>query len=204
MFAVGHLALGYLTGKPASKLVGTTLNISLLFLASILPDVDLLVPGLHRGPTHSLVVYALFFVPFFLMFGKKTVIYFVALIQHSLLGDFLVTSGTTGVQLLWPLTPTWYSAPVSLAPLTDVYAEWALFIVAMMLMLGTKDFWKLFEPHPTNLLLTVPVVAIILPVFLGIPLSVPFVLAIPHLVYLVLLGASILIDFRALVAKKTG
>ena len=203
MFAVGHLALGYLTGKATSKPLRVDINIPLLFFASILPDVDLLIPSLHRGPTHSLVVYALFFIPFFILFGKKTIIYFVALSQHALLGDFLATGGMQGVQLLWPLTSKWYTTPFYITTLTNVYLEWTFFLLSMALMLKMRDLQKLFEPHPLNLMLTIPIITIILPVFLGIPLHTPIGLFIPHLAYLGLLALSILIDFKAILTKKT-
>jgi membrane-bound metal-dependent hydrolase YbcI (DUF457 family) len=179
------------------------INIPLLFFASIIPDIDLLVPSLHRGPTHSLVVYALFSIPFFMLFGKKTIIYFVALAQHALLGDLLATGGMAGVQLLWPLTQTWYTTPFYITTLTNVYFEWTFFLLSMTVMLKTRDLQKLFQPHPLNLLLTIPIFTIILPVFFGFPFYAPMGLFIPHLAYLVLLGISILIDFKAILIKKT-
>lgn len=203
MWAVGHLALGYLTGKATSKPLRENINIPLLFFASIIPDFDLLIPNLHRGPTHSLVVYALFFIPFFIIFGKKSIIYFVALSQHALLGDFLATGGIMGVQLLWPLTPTWYTPSFYITNLTNVYVEWTFFLLATTLMLKTRDLQKLFEPHPLNLILTIPVFTIILPVFLGFPLHAPIDLFIPHLILLILLAFSILIDFKTILTKKT-
>ena len=88
MYAVGHFALGYLTGKIASKSLAVKINLPLLFLASVFPDIDLLIPGLeHRGPLHSVV---------FFFVKKRVAPYFVAVIQHSIIGDFL----TGEIQLL--------------------------------------------------------------------------------------------------------
>jgi hypothetical protein len=203
MWAVGHLALGYLTGKATSKILGVSVNIPLLFFVSILPDFDMLTPFLiHRGPAHSLVVYALISIPFFMLFGKKSIIYFVALSQHALLGDFLANGGLSGVQLLWPISATWYTTPFYITILTLVYFEWALFLLSMVLMVKTRDIRALFKPHPFNLVLTIPIIAIILPVSLGIPIRVPIGLVIPHLAYLVLLAFSILIDFKTILTKK--
>jgi len=56
MFAVGHVALGYLTGKATSKLLNARINIPLLFFASNIPDIDFLLGLEHRGTTHSLIV----------------------------------------------------------------------------------------------------------------------------------------------------
>ena len=54
MYLVGHVALGYLLGKAVSKLWKVDVNIPLLSIASVIVDVDILIPSLkHRGPTHS-------------------------------------------------------------------------------------------------------------------------------------------------------
>ena len=91
-------SLRLLDGEAASKLLDVRINVPLLFLASILPDIDLILGLEHRGPTHSLIVYAVLFEPVSWFYGKRVVPFFVALAQHSLLGD-LLTSG--GVQVLW-------------------------------------------------------------------------------------------------------
>lgn len=203
MYAVGHLALGYLTGKATSKVLGVDMNIPLLFFTSIVADADLLIPFLeHRGPTHSLVIYALIFLPFAMVFGKKSIVYFVSLFSHALLGDLVATGGMQGVQILWPLSSSWYVG-IYIPLLFDVYLEWAFFLLSIALMLKMRDFRKLFEPHPLNLLLTIPVFAIILPVFFGFPLHAPLGLFIPHLAYLAILAFSILKDFKAILTKKT-
>jgi len=195
MFAVGHLALGYLTGKAASKLLNVDLNIPLLFLASILPDIDFIIPGLqHRGTTHSIIVYMILFLPSFIVYKKRAVPYFVSAAQHSLLGDFL-TGG--GIQILWPITSNWYGIGVQMVGLTNIYLEWASFLASLMIMLKTKDVRTLFQHHPSNLLLTIPVFAIILPSFLSFPLVVPLQLIVPHLILLALLALSIFTDLKA-------
>jgi len=196
MFAIGHLALGYLTGKTTSKLLNVKVDIPLLLLLSILPDFDLLIQGLeHRGPTHSLFVYALFLFPALAMYGKKTLPYFVALMQHSLLGD-LLTGG--GVQIMWPLTLNWYGAQIKITSLINISIEWVIFVSSFTLMLKTKDVWTLFRHHPSNMLSTVPVITIILPAFLAFPIGVPLVLLPPHFIYLPLLVISVLVDVKSI------
>jgi len=193
MFAVGHLALGYLTGKTASKLLDVKINVPLLFLASILPDIDLILGLEHRGPTHSLIVYVVLFVPVFWLYGKQVVPFFVALAQHSLLGD-LLTGG--GVQVLWPLVSEWYGAQMQITSTLNISFEWAAFLMTMALLWKTRDVKSLFQHHPSNLLLTIPVLTIILPAFLSFPLAVPPALIIPHLVFLALLILSIMTDLK--------
>ena len=138
MYAVGHLALGYLSGKTASKMLNVSINLPLIFLISVLPDIDLMIPSLHhRGPSHSVVVFCLFFLPIFILLKKRAVPYFVALLQHSLIGDYV----TGGNQLLWPVTPNWYGSGLGLkvtSPI-NILLEWILFLIALIIMFKTKD-----------------------------------------------------------------
>ena len=198
MYAVGHLALGYLFGKAAEKLLNLKVNLPLLFLASIISDIDLLIPGLeHRGPTHSLIILTLFSLPLFAIYGKNTAPYFIALTQHSLIGDYL----TGGVQLLWPLTGHMYGATLEVASLTNVVLEWGFFLTSLTIMLKTKDVQILFSKHPCNLLLSVPVATVLLPTLLSFPLAVPLELVLPHLIYLTLFSFAILIDCKDILKK---
>ena len=125
MYAVGHFALGYLTGKTASKLLDLEVNIPLVFLASVFPDIDLLIPGLyHRGPLHSVIIYCFLFLPLFLLYRKKVVPYFVAVVQHLIIGDYL----TGGTQLLWPASNTIYGLDIGIQGFTNITLEWVFFI----------------------------------------------------------------------------
>jgi len=194
MYAVGHLALGYLSGKTTSKILNVNINIPLLFLASVLPDGDLLIPGLeHLRPLHSVIVLCLLFLPTFTFFGKRSIPYFVALIQHILIGDYLASH----IPLLWPMTTNWYSLGIEMTSLTNIFIEWVLFLTSIVIMVKAKDAWLLFQHHPSNLILSVPVLAVLLPIFLSFPLSVPIELIIPHLTYLTIFSLSILTDLKS-------
>jgi hypothetical protein len=196
-FAVGHLALGYITGKATSKILNVNVNIPLLFVASVISDIDLLIPSLeHRGPTHSLIVIPLLFIPIFMLYGKRATPYFIALIQHSILGDY-PTSGGDGIQLLWPATTQWYGIGFEITSLTNILIEWAFFVTSLTIMHKTKDTWILFQRHPSNLLLSVPVFTILLPILISFPIAVPIELIIPHLAYLTIFSISILIDLKS-------
>jgi len=198
MYAVGHLALGYITGKVAGKLLNLEVNVPLLLLASIISDIDLLIPGLeHRGPTHSLIFLTLLFLPLFIIYGKKATPYLIALTQHSLIGDYV----TGGVQLLWPVTTHIYGAALEATSLTAVVLEWGFFLTSLTIMLKTKDMQILFERHTSNLLLSVPVATVLLPTVASFPLSVPLGLVVPHLIYLTLFTVSILLDLKYVLRK---
>ena len=78
--------------------------------------------------------------------------------------------------------------------LTAVSLEWALFIGCIAIMLKTKDAQILFQSHQSNLILTLPAAALLLPMLFGFPWGIPPELIIPHLTYLAIFTISILKD----------
>ena len=191
-FAVGHLALGYISSKASAKLLKTELNIPLILTLSILPDIDILIPFLtHRGPTHSVLVAFVVFLPLFAVFRKKAVPYFLALLQHSLISDYIAGGQ---IQLLWPVTIQQYGMGIGIKSQTNMAIEWIAFLAATIVMFKAKDLAVLFQPHNSNLILTIPTFTVLLPTFLSFPLDVPQWLILPHLIYLSIFSASIIID----------
>jgi hypothetical protein len=198
LYAVGHLALGYLMGKGVGGLLKRKPNVALLLLLAALPDVDLLIPGLkHRGPTHSLLISLLIFAPLFVAYGTKAVPYFMALIQNALNGDFI----TEGAQLFWPLTPQVYGLSVEMESLPNFLLEWSFFLIFLPSALQTRDLYHLFQHHLSNLLLVIPLCTVLLPVVLYFPTYVPLELLIPHLIYIALFALSIAADLKAIIAS---
>jgi len=200
-FAVGHLALGYITGKASFKPLKANLNIALLLTIPILPDIDLLLePTLqHGGPTHSIILMFVVFLPVFAVWNKKVLPYFLALVSHPI-ADYLTRSSRySGVQLLFPLTTDRYAAgSITLIPIY-IYTEILLFAAFLTVMIVTKEVAILFKPHPSNLLLVMPIATALLPVFLRFPMEVPTVLIVPHIILIFLLAGSILVDVRQLI-----
>jgi hypothetical protein len=140
--------------------------------------------------------------PVILVWRKHAIPYIAALVSHPLLGDYLTrTSRAHGVQLFFPLTSSWFSAGSKALNLTYIYLELALFAAFLMLMLTTRDIKILIKPHPSNMLLAIPILTALLPVFLQFPIPVPPELIIPHLILIVLLTLPILIDLRAVLMK---
>lgn len=203
MFAVGHLALGYISGKGAARLLKANVNVPMMLLASILPDIDFLIPGLmHRGPMHSIILYALLFAPVIILSHKTGMIYFVCVAQHLLLGDFLTAGYGQGIQLLWPLTSSWSSAEIYLLSAASGFLEWTFFVICLVWMFKTEDLRKLLVSSSSNLVLAIPILSIILPLLLSIPLQVPFFLWVPHIIFLFLFSMSLLINLRTFVKKS--
>jgi membrane-bound metal-dependent hydrolase YbcI (DUF457 family) len=208
LFAVGHMALAYLLGKGSAAPLHVKVNVPLLLVVSILPDIDIIFQTLsgmelHRGITHSLLFSAALFVPIFLIYRKKAIPYFLALLSHAFIGDFLIGGG---LQLLWPLQTgfglTNFGGPnINIFSVTDEVAELSLFTAATALMVKTRDYRVFFRAHKTNLLLIIPTATVLLPPLIGYPLSQPLLqtyppLAIAHLFYLALFVVAIALEIK--------
>lgn len=191
-FAVGHFALGYILGKLTAEKLGTKINIPLILTLSVIPDVDILIPLLaHRGPTHSVIVSTILFTPLFLKMRREALPYFIALIQHPLVGDFLAGGE---IQLLWPITSKPFGMPINIESVENITFEWALFTLSIIVLFRSGDLKILLQSHRTNVILLIPLVTVVLPTFLAYPLDVPLPLIPPHLFFIALLASSILAD----------
>jgi len=205
-FAVGHLSLGYILGKASAKALKINPSVPLLLVLSILPDVDILaerVSGLqelipHRGPLHSVLVMLIVFIPIFAVYRKKALPYFISLVSHPLIGDYL-TGGK--LQLFWPLTSQTFGTDTSIFSAENITLELMLFISSIALLLVTRDLFALLRPRVSNLILALPTFTVLLPIFLSYPLQVPGLLVLPHLVYMVLFLASISISIVGIFRK---
>ena len=206
------MALAYLLGKAFAKLLKVNLNVPLILVLSVIPDIDiifdfLLKTEIHRGPTHSIIMAILVFIPFFVLYRQKAVPYFTALASHSLIGDFVIGGQ---VQLLWPLSTNVYGLHELGFPYINIYnpinitLEFTLFAIALIVMLKTRDLFKFFRNSKLNLILVIPIFTVLLPTFLGYPLSVPMLLVVPHLFYLVLFSASVLIIIVRILNRQNG
>jgi len=210
-FAVGHMALAYLLAKASGKLLKVNFNIPLVLVLSIIPDIDILfeplIANIHRGPTHSIIVAILVFIPFFVLYRQKAMPYFVALASHFLIGDFLIGGQ---LQLLWPLSTNEFGLHELGFPYIGIYSpinialEFTLFTIALIVMLKTRDLFHFFRGNKLNLILIIPIFTVLLPTFASYPLSVPILLVLPHLFYFVLFSVSVLITIVRILNRKNG
>jgi hypothetical protein len=67
-------------------------------------------------------------------------------------------------------------------------------------MVAVKDINIFFQPHNSNLILTIPTFTVLLPTVLAFPLQVPPILIAPHIVYLILFVTSIYIEIKSITA----
>ena len=199
------MAIAYLLGKASAKPLHLKPNIPLLLVLSIIPDIDIIFDWftqsqLHRGPTHSLVVAIIVFIPIFLVYRKKAIPYFLALISHSLIGDFFIGGQ---LQLLWPFSTTQYglhelgSYYISIFSPVNIAIELILFTIATVVLYKTNDWKVFFTNNKTNLLLIIPIFTVLLPTTIGYPFSAPLLLtepflALAHLFYLAFFSIAVL------------
>ena len=133
----------------------------------------------------------LVFIPVFYFYRQKAVPYFAALVSHSLIGDFLIGGD---IQLLWPLSPDKFGfTGISIYHPITVALEFTLFAIAAVIMFKTRDITRFFRNSKLNLTLLIPIFTVLLPTFVSYPLTVPALLVLPHLFYLVLFSISVLI-----------
>ncbi len=137
MYPLGHFALGYFAAKLTGKITNEDFNTPLIFVVSLLPDVDVLIPTLeHRGLTHSIIVAIVLFLPIFITF-RRGLSYFAALASHSLIGDYFTAYGC---KMFWPISPGWVRAPepLMLRGFTESYVEWFLFLIMIGFVFLTR------------------------------------------------------------------
>ena len=204
MFGVGHMALAYLLARGSAQPLKVNINIPLVLVLSIIPDIDILGgEAFHRGPTHSLILAVLVFIPIFTLFRKQAIPYFLALVSHSLIGDLFIGGN---LELFWPLSTNPVSLPnipkISIFSPINIALELTLFIAATLVMLKSNDLQLFFQKKTSNLLLIIPVATVLLPTFLAYPLNVPILLVPPHLLYLGLFIIAIIAVFLNLSANK--
>jgi membrane-bound metal-dependent hydrolase YbcI (DUF457 family) len=198
------MSIAYLLGKGSGKVLQVNPNVPLLMVLSILPDVDIIFDLLvnteiHRGPTHSIFFAVLLFVPIFLIYRKRAVPYFLALISHSLLGDFFIGGQ---LQLFWPFSNKSYgvtqigSYNLSIDSTANIVVEVTLFVAAMLTLYKNRDWKIFFRSDKTNLVLVIPIITVLLPSTVGYPFTTPLILSQPtlamaHIIYLILFIISV-------------
>ena len=142
MWFLGHFALGYFSALAVSKFTREKINLPLVWFISILPDIDFFFEPLiiHRGPTHSIIIAALAFLPIFLIY-RRGLTYVAALVSHSLIGDFFEPP----VQLLWPIDINWYGINSSqeLTGIMEPALEIFLFSMMIIFIIISKKRWLL-------------------------------------------------------------
>jgi len=185
MLAVGHISVAYLLTRGLKSSKWQSMNIPMVWAFSLLPDLDLLIPGVnHMGPTHSLL-FAIAVLTFLILYkGKEAVPYFLAFASHIILGD-LITNRR--VQFLWPLSQRTYQIPLPFSrnPTFSTNLELTLFGLFILVYIITKDYADGPHSNTTKLISLIPFTALLVPMVFKFPISVPRLLTPPHLILMV-------------------
>jgi membrane-bound metal-dependent hydrolase YbcI (DUF457 family) len=170
----------------------------LLLAASVLPDMDLLLSFIqHRGPTHSIITITFLMIPFFVVYRKKAIPYFAALLSHILIGDFF----TGGIALFWPLSNNMFGAlNFEVNSLPIALTELILFLFALPLMYKLGDLKDLLKPNDKSWALIISLGSIIGPLIVLTRVvslnqiqenTLPSLLVIPSLIYICIFTYSL-------------
>jgi membrane-bound metal-dependent hydrolase YbcI (DUF457 family) len=187
-----------LVGKGSGKFAKVKLNLPLLFAASVLPDIDLLLRFLmHRGPTHSLLAITALMIPFFIVYRKQAIPYYAALLSHIFMGDYF----TGGIELFWPVSHGWFGElNFDVTSLPSASVELALFLITIPIMFKLADLQAFLKPQNRNWALIIPFGATLMPLLSlgrGAENALPTILAVPSLFYITLFACSVLIWLRS-------
>jgi membrane-bound metal-dependent hydrolase YbcI (DUF457 family) len=184
MFAVGHISTAYLLTRGLKRGIFQSMNIPLIWAFSLLPDIDLLIPGVrHMGPTHSITFAIAVLIILILYKGREGLPYFLAYASHTILGDLITNRG---VRFLWPLTQRAYQVPLPFLrnPAFNVNLELTLFGLFILVFILTKDYSELHS-NTTKLISLIPFSALLVPVVFNFPIPVPLLLIPPHLIFMI-------------------
>lgn len=195
MYAIGHLALGYMFARLVNK--EKTLNIPLVWFLSMLPDIDFLIPQLkHRGQTHSLILHIIIFIPLFLMKGRKMIPYFLALTSHSVIGDYFTSYG---VALFWPIDRRYFSfiSTINTGTILESIIELILFSIMVITIILYKD-------NENSLYILKNIVPISFFIIVIQLISINYIYSIPHIILIpnILIIFIVTTSYSVLIIKK--
>ncbi len=160
----------YVMGRACSSKLKVGINPYIILFLGALPDIDLLLDSLgitHRGITHSVFLWSLLFVPVFLLYRKRAIPYFVAVIQHMLFGDLIVGYGNP----FFPLEVN-ASLGVDLFSIHNIALEAAGLAVFLLYVSKNGDSKIFLSKKRESLLVVLPLVPLLgffVYIYQGIP-----------------------------------
>lgn len=162
LFLLGHMCWGYITGKMSSSILHVNVNPYLILFLAILPDIDLFlgVFGLrHRTWTHSILIWSMIFVPIFIKYKVTAIPYFISVIQHIVLGDFIVGERNYP---LWPVSMATFSLGFGPVSAMNIALEGIGLAIFTIIILVGKDlrrtFFGLDKRNILSILLLIPLI----------------------------------------------
>ena len=203
------MSWAYLCAAVTANKSKDKLFLPLVLILGAIPDIDLFLARfgvVHRTFTHSLFLWLIVFVPFLIIFRRRSLPYLAAVLSHFLFGDFLFDRA----MILWPFSQQLFGFRMLMASTPEI----ALEIVGLLFAAGVSyfngDLKRLLAVNSTNFFMVVPFLAVLasmlrFPVdWLANPLlsyilprNLPAALVVSHVVLLVGLGISTLQGLRS-------
>jgi hypothetical protein len=165
MFFLGHMAWAYVWAVAIWALIssnkhGRGLFVPAVLMLGILPDIDLFLGNsemIHRTFTHSLTFWLVIFVPLLLVYRRKSIPYFVAVVQHFAFGDFIFGK----VMILWPFSLSYFGFDIAMPSLPDVVLETFGLLLAAGIILFNGDLRRLLSVDNRNKLMLLPLLSLV-------------------------------------------
>ena len=160
MFFLGHMVWAYVWAAMFAGKCKGKLFIPLVLMLGIAPDIDLLLRSfgvIHHTLTHSFFFWLIIFAPFFMVFRRKTMPYFIAIAQHFAFGDLLVEA----VMIFWPFSPSYFGFNIAMPSMLDVALETAGLLLAAGISYYKNDLRRMLSIDIHNLLMFLPLLALL-------------------------------------------
>jgi hypothetical protein len=216
LFFLGHMAWAIVFGLTLAKLLKTKIIIPVLLVLAILPDFDLFIEEIigHHTLTHSIFFWIILLSPFLIIYRQTFIPYFIGVIQHFAFGDFLIGR----VMLFWPFTTSYFGLRIPMMSSLNIALEITGLFIAIGLLLYTGYLKQLLSQQKRNILMLLPLLAIIISMFFltvdfqilplvnqlwnSIPLNMPFIaILLAHTTLAIILLLSSIQGLRALIKK---
>ena len=139
---------------------GGKLFVPAILMLGVLPDIDLFFGSLgvvHHTFTHSLFFWLVVFAPFLVVFRRKSIPYFAAVVQHFAFGDFLVGK----VMILWPFSRSYFGFNIAMPSVLDVALETAGLLLAAGIVVFNGDLKRLLSVDNRNIPMLLPFLALV-------------------------------------------
>ncbi len=208
MFLVGHSVWGYILASLTARALrldsahnSYRFNPYIAMILAVIPDIDIMLYDLgirHRSITHSILFWLVLFIPFLIVYRKRSLPYLVAVMQHIMVGDIIV--GKTRV--VWPLG---YELGLGYSITSSVNITIEMIGIVIMLVLARSD--GMLAVRRSNIFSIVIIIIVLGSLFyLLIPLpiskfrvseNIPYVVAL-HVVYSAVLSISFIQGVRSI------
>jgi hypothetical protein len=139
---------------------GGKLFVPAILMLGVLPDIDILLKPfgvVHHTFTHSIFFWLIIFVPFLLVFRRRSVPYLASVVQHFAFGDLLVGN----VMIFWPFSSSFYGLGVAMPSVLDAALETAGLLVAAGIVIYNGDLRKLLSVDKRNIWMLLPLLALL-------------------------------------------